>query len=226
MSKKAEKQKFADVYAALAHTQKALKVPKNQFNKFGKYNYRSCEDILEAVKKTMPEGAAVYIYDDIESIDGRFYIIALAEFRYGGDVIVGRGLAREEETKKGMDGCQITGTASSYARKYALNGLFMIDDTKDADTDEHAQERQKKAAAVDKTKAETAAKTAAELIAAIYGYKTPEALIEYYNTKQAYIAKLMQYEDEHGNKRGAKVKEAYEAQLAKLQHAPLGEEDA
>jgi hypothetical protein len=116
--------------------QQELKAPKNQKNNFGGYNYRSCEDILEAVKPLLKkQGLALIIYDDVVSKDGRFYIRAIATLydETGKQVAQTAAFAREEETKKGMDASQITGSASSYARKYALNGLFAIDDTKDAD---------------------------------------------------------------------------------------------
>ena len=113
---------------------------------FGKYNYRSCEDILEAVKPLCVEhGVLLTITDELLSIDGRFYVKATAALCSGTDRIESCGYAREDEDKKGMDGAQITGTSSSYARKYALNALLLIDDTKDADTDELANERKARA---------------------------------------------------------------------------------
>lgn len=119
----------------LQDIQSKLKAPKSQYNKFGNYNYRNCEDILEAVKPLLaPHKAAVILYDTIEAIGTRFYVKATATLKAGDEEISVTAYAREEETKKGMDGSQITGSASSYARKYALNGLFAIDDTKDADT--------------------------------------------------------------------------------------------
>ena len=123
----------------LINIQKKLKAPKDNFNSFGKYKYRSCEDILEAVKPLLAEeGCTLTLSDDVVLIGDRFYIRATACFSDGTDVQMATAFAREDETKKGMDGSQITGTASSYARKYALNGLFLIDDTKDVDTDEYA----------------------------------------------------------------------------------------
>ena len=124
----------------LINIQKRLKAPKGNFNSFGKYKYRSCEDILEAVKPLLAEeGCTLTLSDEVVLIGDRFYIKATACLFDGTDVQIVTALAREEDTKKGMDGSQITGTASSYARKYALNGLFLIDDTKDADTDEYAK---------------------------------------------------------------------------------------
>lgn len=116
--------------------QTALKVPKKQFNKFGNYNYRDAEDILEAVKPLLQKyNCELYISDEVVFIEGRFYLQAKATFRNAdGDTICVTGFAREEADKKGMDGSQVTGASSSYARKYALNGLFLIDDTKDSDS--------------------------------------------------------------------------------------------
>lgn len=132
----------------LIEIQNTLKAPKNQRNNFGNYNYRSCEDILEAVKPLLKkQGLALIINDDIKAIDGRFYIQATATIfdEDGKQLASTSALAREEESKKGMDASQLTGSTSSYARKYALNGLFAIDDTKDADvTNTHGKEEVKK----------------------------------------------------------------------------------
>ena len=128
----------------LMAVQSALKAPKSQRNSFGKYNYRSCEDILEAVKPHLLEHRlALTMSDDVREIGNRFYVRAVATIHDVDthDVMDACAWAREEETKKGMDGSQITGTASSYARKYALNALFAIDDTKDADaTNTHGKQ--------------------------------------------------------------------------------------
>ena len=130
----------------LAEIQAKLKAPKGQYNSFGKYHYRSAEDILEAVKKVVnPMGFAITLTDDLIFADGRWYIKSIAELTDGNQTFSSIGLAREEETKKGMDGSQITGAASSYARKYALNGLFAIDDTKDSDaTNDHGKPQESK----------------------------------------------------------------------------------
>lgn len=118
----------------LSRIQQELKAPKNQYNKFGKYNYRSCEDILEGLKKILGD-CTLTIQDEIVQIGERVYVKATATLKSSdGEVETGTAFAREAEVKKGMDESQITGCASSYARKYALNGLFLIDDTKDADT--------------------------------------------------------------------------------------------
>lgn len=127
----------------LLNIQTELKAPKGQYNSYGGYKYRSCEDILEAVKPLLKaNNCLLRISDDIVNIGDRYYIKASATIQDAKteESITNIAYAREEETKKGMDGAQITGTASSYARKYALNGLFLIDDTKDADTDEHAKQ--------------------------------------------------------------------------------------
>jgi hypothetical protein len=113
--------------------QQELKAPKNQFNSFGNYKYRSCEDILEAVKPLLGE-ATVTLSDEIVNIGKFNYVKATATFRDGDDVTETTAHAREAETQKGMNDSQITGSTSSYARKYALNGLFLIDDNKDSDT--------------------------------------------------------------------------------------------
>jgi len=114
--------------------QHEIKAPKGQFNSFGKYNYRSCEDIIEAVKPILNDhGFSLILTDSIELIGNRFYVKSTATITNGTETYSATAYAREEETKKGMDGSQITGASSSYARKYALNGLFAIDDTKDAD---------------------------------------------------------------------------------------------
>ena len=125
------------IYEKLGAIQAKLKAPKGQFNDFGKYKYRSCEDVLEAVKPLLSEYKCVLLLrDSIESAEGRVYIKATAQFfdiEAPETFIEVTAYAREEETKKGMDASQVTGAASSYARKYALNGLFCIDDTKDSD---------------------------------------------------------------------------------------------
>jgi hypothetical protein len=127
------------LFDALSKIQKEMKAPKSQFNAFGKYKYRSCEDILEAVKPFL-NGTVLYISDEMVLIGERYYIKATATLRNGDDAVSVTAYAREEVEKKGMDSSQITGAASSYARKYALNGLFLIDDTKDSDaTNEHGK---------------------------------------------------------------------------------------
>lgn len=126
------------LHEKLMHIQHELKAPKNLRNNFGGYNYRNAESILEALKPLLVKyGATVTITDTIEDIGGRIYVKATASF-YGADSsdpVEVTAYAREAETKKGMDDAQVTGATSSYARKYALNGLFLLDDTQDVDTE-------------------------------------------------------------------------------------------
>ena len=135
-----------NIYQKLMAVQAELKAPKGQRNSFGNYNYRSCEDIMEAVKPLLQKHeAALVVGDTIELIGTRFYVKATAKFIdvADGTEIENIAYAREEDSKKGMDAAQVTGAASSYARKYCLNGLFDIDDTKDADTDEYQKQQSK-----------------------------------------------------------------------------------
>ena len=125
-----------NVYEKLIAIQSELKAPKSQYNNFGKYAYRNCEDILEALKPLLKEHkSTIYISDEIVTVLERFYVKATVTFidAETGEKIINTAYAREEEDKKGMDGSQVTGSSSSYARKYALNGMFAIDDTKDSD---------------------------------------------------------------------------------------------
>lgn len=197
-----------NIYEKLSNIQNELKAPKGQFNKFGGYKYRSCEDILEAVKPICKKYKTVLVLSDemvvlgdgvsqsqIIKDDGteqethtmikgqRYYIKAtalLTNVEEPLEMVSNTAYAREEENKKGMDGSQITGTASSYARKYALNGLFNIDDTKDADTDEFTKQQQiDDEKVIDKTKVKALNKSienagikdeVVELILSQYGY--------------------------------------------------------
>lgn len=130
----------------LIEIQKELKAPKSNYNSFGKFSYRSCEDILEAVKPICAKnGCILTLSDEIVNLGDRFYIKATATLTDTEEAvsISTMAFAREADSKKGMDESQVTGTASSYARKYALNGLFCIDDAKDPDTDENTKQRQK-----------------------------------------------------------------------------------
>lgn len=133
-----------NIYEKLMKVQQELKAPKGQYNSFGKYKYRSCEDILEAVKPLLEKNKLTLTLTDtiVPASETRFYVKATAKVIdiESGEAIDNTAFAREDAEKKGMDGSQITGTASSYARKYALNGLFLIDDTKDADTDEYHEQ--------------------------------------------------------------------------------------
>ena len=131
---------MSEAITALAVIQSKLKAPKGQVNSFGKYKYRSCEDIVEAVKPLLAEHkAALIISDDIILIGERYYVKATVTLQVGTDSITVCGFAREAAEKKGMDVSQVTGAASSYSRKYALNGMFAIDDTKDADTKDNSE---------------------------------------------------------------------------------------
>lgn len=135
-----------NIYQRILSIQKELKAPKNQYNKFGGYNFRNLEDINEAAKPLLHKhGVSLMISDEIVKIESRYYVqatVVAINVDDPNDSIQTQAYAREEENKKGMDGSQITGTASSYARKYAMNGLFLIDDTKDNDSNEHQQEVQ------------------------------------------------------------------------------------
>ena len=138
-----------------------LKAPKNQYNSFGKYKYRNCEDILEAVKPLCLKNKAVLtVSDEVENIHERYYIKATATLHdtESEEKISVTARAREEEDKKGMDGSQVTGASSSYARKYALNGLFAIDDTKDSDTTNTGDKGEDKPKSVQETKPQKANK--------------------------------------------------------------------
>lgn len=133
------KNQTKNIYQKLSDLQCELKVPKNQINTFGKYKYRSCEDIVELAKQIAKKhGLTIIISDDIKVYGNRVYVNATVTIydNDSEDKISNNAFAREPEIKKGMDESQITGTASSYARKYALNGILLLDDTKDVDVDE------------------------------------------------------------------------------------------
>lgn len=147
------------ILSKLSEIQATLDAPKTRFNSFGKYSYRSCEDILGAVKPLLKDqGLVILINDDITYIEGRFYVKATATLYdiETGESLYCSALAREAESKTGSDSAQITGACSSYARKYALNALFAIDDIKDADTDESAIEAKQRAETDNKAPAKTA----------------------------------------------------------------------
>lgn len=128
-----------ELHKKLWTVQQTLNAPKNQRNNFGGYNYRSAEDILEAVKPLL-QSITLTVSDEIVLIGNRYYVKATATLSDGEDEIAATAYAREEESKKGMDASQLTGATSSYARKYALNGLFCIDDARDSDTDAYAKQ--------------------------------------------------------------------------------------
>lgn len=192
----------------LLEIQHRLKAPKGQYNSFGKYKYRSCEDILEAVKPILYEvGCTLTLSDDIVLIGDRFYVKATALLLGADTNHQVTAYAREDEDKKGMDGSQITGTASSYARKYALNGLFCIDDTKDADTDEFANQTAKKPVA--KTPAPVEAKTEKQVLNSAHpqwqtildrmvaGKGSLKALQEYYSISASVEKEIIDYINQH-----------------------------
>lgn len=132
------------IHEKMMKIQTTLKAPKNLFNSFGNYKYRNAEGILEAVKPLLAENKlSMYISDDVQAVNDRVYVKATVSIFdiETGESVMATASAREALNKKGMDDSQITGTASSYARKYALNGIFLLDDTKDADTDENQKER-------------------------------------------------------------------------------------
>ena len=136
------------IHEKMMKIQTTLKAPKNLFNSFGNYKYRNAEGILEAVKPLLAENKlSMYITDDVQAVGERVYVKATVKVldTETGESVETTALAREALNKKGMDDSQITGTASSYARKYALNGIFLLDDTKDADTDENKKEREARA---------------------------------------------------------------------------------
>ena len=132
------------IHEKMMKIQTTLKAPKNLFNSFGNYKYRNAEGILEAVKPLLAENKlSMYISDDVQAVNDRVYVKATVSIFdiETGESVMATASAREALNKKGMDDSQITGTASSYARKYALNGIFLLDDTKAADTDENQKER-------------------------------------------------------------------------------------
>ncbi|CAL9961387.1 Erf-like ssDNA annealing protein [Vibrio phage K24] len=132
---------MSNFYSSLIKVQATLNAPKGQFNSFGKYNYRSCEDIMGAVKPLLAEhGLVQFVSDEIVLIGDRYYVKATVTVTNGTDSHSVSALARESLTKKGMDDAQVTGSTSSYARKYALNGMYNIDDTKDADTNQYREQ--------------------------------------------------------------------------------------
>lgn len=181
--------KKMNINEKLLAIQSELKAPKGQYNSFGKYKYRSAEDILEAVKPLLAKYKALLILTDEIKVVGeeytentktlRTYLSALAQFidTETNDVISVSAMAREPQTKTGMDASQITGTASSYARKYALNGLFCIDDTKDADTDEYHKQTTK-----------TVAKSVAEYMGNIDNAETEQEINNlFYEWSKVYV---------------------------------------
>lgn len=170
------------IHQKLIAIQTELKAPKSQFNKFGGYNYRNCEDILEAVKPLCAKHDVVpLLSDEIVMIGERYYVKGIAKITDGKDEIITTAFARESVDKKGMDESQITGSASSYARKYALNGLFCIDDTKDADFMDNSQNKKPVSTPAQTTKPkETHVKGYDEFVALQKSKKVPPAEITKY----------------------------------------------
>lgn len=184
VTKKTE-DKHKDIYELLSYMQIRMKTPKSQNNDFGKYKYRSCEDITNSVKPFLPDGAYLIISDEIVLIGDRFYIKATAKLSYKGNSIETNGFARESLSKKGMDDSQVTGATSSYARKYALNGLFAIDDTKDADaTNTHGKTESVK------VKEETAEEVFNKITSAISDCNT---ISQFNKIKERAIARLSSF---------------------------------
>lgn len=205
MSEKKTEQTFNNINDVFWFIQKNLKAPKSQYNKFGGYNYRNCEDIQQGIKDIAPEGACVYVTDDIVQVANRIYVKATATLSFGDKTIQNTAYAREPESQKGMNDSQVTGSASSYARKYALGGLFMVDDQKDADSQDN------KADAVPKKNQAVKQNTAPELtpaqqwikqsVLAIKGFQTKEEVTNWFkdnvsglsalsDKQQAYLEKV------------------------------------
>ena len=154
MAQKTTKTEGVNIYAKLQQVSSALRAPKNQRNNFGKYNYRNVEDILEAAKPLLTDaGLALYLSDTIEPIGDRYYLKATAIVSDGVESITAYGYAREGDTKSGMDVAQITGACSSYARKYALCGLFCISGGADFDAMDNTKEGQPKKATAEEIEA-------------------------------------------------------------------------
>lgn len=200
-----------EFYARLAEIQSTLNAPKGQYNNFGKYHYRSCEDILEGVKPLL-NGLFLSISDEIVLIGDRYYVKATATITDGESSHSASAMAREASEKKGMDDAQITGATSSYARKYCLNGLFGIDDSKDADTNEH---RQQSASSSQQPKQQQKAKpapaaTLAAFTEAALHKKTPEELKQAFSKAWQMLA---------GTPEQAKAKEVYDLKKSEFEGA-------
>ena len=185
----------------LISIQQELKAPKGQYNSFGKYHYRSCEDILEAVKPLLGKHNCILnISDQIELVGARFYVKATATIiNSEGKSVTTTAFAREQESKAGMDSSQLTGSTSSYARKYALNGLFCIDDTKDADTMDNTSEGKATPAAPAAEKKEDnrpwmSEKNLNDIIERINGgdVAVADLAYEHYRMKKEYREKIVQ----------------------------------
>lgn len=202
------------IYKKLLDVQTELKAPKSQFNKFGGYSYRSCEDILEGLKPLLKQiKATVILTDEIKLVGDRYYVEATCKFIdiETGEALENKSLAREDENKKGMDLAQVTGSCSSYARKYALNGMFCIDDVKDADATNNGKEDNNKShSQVDASARKLSDKQLARLYALGYkaGFnndKVKEQIFKKFNVepknlnKQQYDTVCLGYENLIGN---------------------------
>lgn len=199
-----------EFYARLATIQHTLNAPKGQYNNFGKYHYRSCEDILEGVKPLL-DGLFLSISDEIVLIGDRYYVKSTATITDGETSHSATAMAREALDKKGMDEAQITGATSSYARKYCLNGLFGIDDSKDADSNEHKQQQSNAKPQQQQQNPKPAPDAA---LAAFTEAAMKKATLE--ELKQAF-AKAWQMLD--GTPEQAKAKEVYEIRKSELEGA-------
>lgn len=193
------------IYEQLAKIQQELKAPKNLFNKFGNYNYRNAEGILESVKP-MLGGLALIINDEPVVIGERYYIKATVTLTDGTESVSATAYAREDNDKKGMDGCQLTGACSSYARKYALNALLMIDDSKDSDDDslspKNPANERKETKAAEKPVAKAPAKPVAKPVEPVHvsvetAQKIPPAdpVKAYINNEIAFMSQRLEISD-------------------------------
>lgn len=185
-----------NLHEKLQHIQATLKAPKGQRNQFGKYNYRSLEDIVEAVKPLLAElGAYILLSDQIVQVGERYYVQARAVLSDGADEIAVLGYAREPLSRKGMDESQITGAASSYARKYAVNGLLAIDDTKDADATNKHDEKETKTKTT-KPKATASAKSNTLVEQAFFNFTTEhkdECLEHFEYSKEKFTTAIIKH---------------------------------
>lgn len=220
---------FKTISQVLHYVQMNLKAPKNQYSKFGNYHYRSCEDILDGLKQVLPENAYVTLSDDIADIGGTVYVKATASLCFGENCISNTAYAREVKEKAKFDASQLTGSASSYARKYALNGLFLIDDVKDADATKDAETEKpapKQQPKQDQPKPEPQkqddplkAKTA-QIAKQLSESTTPETLQYVWDgfTKNGDLGKI---KDASPDKAYPYLQEIYANKMAELSQAPM-----
>ena len=181
----------------LIEIQKELKAPKGQYNSFGKYKYRNCEDILEAVKPLLAKrDLFITLNDDIIAVNERYYVKATATIydNEGKEIAHTTAFAREEESKKGMDGSQVTGASSSYARKYALNGLFAIDDTKDSDTTNKGDSKP-----TEQPKTEELNSNDIDIIEGLKGMNCKENAFKYFKTYENEVSDLEAFKKLYAN---------------------------